>query len=168
MTWHTRPEADTDIGAIREINLAAFPTPLEADLVEALRSDPAAWLPGLSLLATTADDTPVSHALLSRCHIGDIPALALAPCATVPKWQGHGAGTAAIFAALDAGRERGETIVIVLGHANYYPRFGFLPASRFGITAPFEVPDEAFMALPLHDGAEIPTGAVRYPPAFGV
>ena len=68
--------------------------------------------------------------------------------------------------ALEAARERGEELVVVLGHAGP-PRFGFVPASGLGIRAPFEVPDEAFMALPLDPAADLPRGAVAYPEAFG-
>ncbi|MEV7085133.1 N-acetyltransferase [Streptomyces sp. NPDC093085] len=169
--WITRPETAGDLGAIRAVVLGAFPTAEEADLVEALRADPEAWLDGLSIVATGPDGTPVGHALLTRCHVGDAPALALAPCAVLPAYQRTGAGSAAIRAGLAAARERGEGLVVVLGHAGYYPRFGFTPASRFGIRAPFEVPDEALMALDLGPGAgtrPVPAGTIRYPAAFGI
>ncbi|MET9148105.1 N-acetyltransferase [Streptomyces sp. NPDC004042] len=165
--WTTRPETAADTAAVRDVNLAAFPTPAEADLVDALRADPTAWIDGLSLLATAPDGTVTGHALLTRCHIGDRPALALAPCAVLPAAQRTGAGSAAVRAALDAARARGEHLVVVLGHPAYYPRFGFTPASRFGIRAPFEVPDEAMMALPLDDARPVPAGTIRYAAAFG-
>ncbi|MEU3601438.1 bifunctional class I SAM-dependent methyltransferase/N-acetyltransferase [Streptomyces sp. NPDC006798] len=166
--WTTRPETAGDIAAVREINLAAFPTPAEADLVDALRADPGAWIDGLSLLATGPDGRAAGFALLTRCLVGTEPALALAPCAVLPDFQRQGAGGAAIRAALDAARALGEQTVVVLGHPGYYPRFGFVPASRFGITAPFDVPDEAFMALTLESGRPAPTGTVGYPAAFGI
>jgi putative acetyltransferase len=81
-SWTTRAESPADIPAVRGINLAAFPTAAEADLVDALRADPTAWIGGLSLLAADQDGTAVGHALLTRCHIGDTPALCLAPAAT--------------------------------------------------------------------------------------
>ncbi|MGY1439877.1 GNAT family N-acetyltransferase [Streptomyces reniochalinae] len=167
-TWTTRTETVDDITAIRDIVLAAFPTPEEADLVEALRADPEAWIDGLSMVATAPDGTPVGHALLTRCHVDGRPALALAPCAVLPSFQRTGAGSAAIRAALDAARHMGEHLVVVLGHAGYYPRFGFTRASRLGIRAPFEVPDEAMMAMPLDETRDLPTGTIRYPAAFGV
>ncbi|MGW1836150.1 GNAT family N-acetyltransferase [Streptomyces sp. NPDC002067] len=167
-TWITRAETPADIPAIREINLAAFPTPDEAGIVDALRADSSAWLDGLSFVALTPDGMPVGHALLTRCHVEGRPALALAPCAVVPSAQRSGAGSAAIRAALEAARARGENLVLVLGHASYYPRFGFVPASRFGIRPPFEVPDEAMMALTLDPDAPVPSGTIRYPAAFGV
>ncbi len=167
ITWTTRAETPADVAAIRAVNVAAFPTPQEADLVDALRADPGAWIDGLSVVAVAPDGTVAGHALLTRCRVGDAPALALAPCAVLPEHQRTGAGSAAVTAALAAARARGEHLVIVLGHAEYYPRFGFTPASRLHITAPFTVPDEAFMALRLDD-APTPTGTVHYPPAFGI
>lgn len=123
-SWKTRAETGADLTTIRDINLAAFDTSQEADIVEALRRDDA-WIDGLSQLAVTEDGTPVGHALLTRCHIGTIPALCLGPCAVLPAHQRGGAGAAAIRAALEQAGHRGERYVIVLGHAEYYPRFGW-------------------------------------------
>ncbi|SCE07659.1 Predicted N-acetyltransferase YhbS [Streptomyces sp. Termitarium-T10T-6] len=167
-TWTARPETTDDITAIRDINLAAFPTSEEADLIDALRTDPKAWIDGLSLVTEGSDGTLAGHALLTRCHVDGAPALALAPCAVLPSVQRTGAGSAAIRAALDAARSLGENLVLVLGHPEYYPRFGFTPASRFGIRAPFDVPDEAMMAMALGDTRPVPTGTIQYPAAFGV
>jgi predicted N-acetyltransferase YhbS len=167
MPWATRAEAPGDAGAIREINLAAFPTAEEADLVEALRGSDA-WIEGLSIVAEDPAGSLVGHALLTRCHVGGAPALALAPCAVLPRVQRSGAGSAAIRAALAAAREHGENLVVVLGHADYYPRFGFTPASTLGIRAGFEVPDDALMALTLDPDAAVPHGTIEYPPAFGI
>ncbi|MGK5632028.1 GNAT family N-acetyltransferase [Streptomyces sp. URMC 123] len=165
-SWATRPETEADIPAVRAILLAAFDTPLEADLVDALRAD-AAWIDGLSVVATDATDHPVAHALLTRCHIGDTPALCLAPVSVRPERQRTGAGSAAIRAALDAARDRGEHYVTVLGHPEYYPRFGFERASAHGIGLTIDVPDEAMMALSL-DGGPLPSGTVRYAAPFGI
>ncbi|MEU5402278.1 N-acetyltransferase [Streptomyces sp. NPDC005963] len=166
--WTTHSEAPEDRAAIHEINAAAFSTTAEADLVDALRADPDAWIDGLSWVAAAPDGTLAAHALLTRCHVGGQPALALAPCAVLPAHQRKGAGSAAIRAALAAAVEQGESLVVVLGHADYYPRFGFLPASRWGIRAPFEVPDEAMMALVLDSDRPVPSGVIRYAAAFGV
>jgi predicted N-acetyltransferase YhbS len=166
-TWATRPEAADDASAIREVNLAAFPTAEEADLVEALRASDA-WIEGLSTVTEDPEGTIVGHALLSRCHVDGAPALTLAPCAVLPRLQKKGAGSAAIRAGLEAARAKGENLVLVLGHAEYYPRFGFTPASAFGIRASFDVPDETMMALALDPEAETPRGTIAYPAAFGV
>ncbi|MCX5193358.1 bifunctional class I SAM-dependent methyltransferase/N-acetyltransferase [Streptomyces sp. NBC_00249] len=165
--WTARPEAEADRAAVRAVNLAAFDTPLEADLVDALRAD-ASWLPGLSYVAEGPDGSVAAHALLTRCEVDGVPALALAPVAADPALQRSGAGSAVVRALLAAARERGEALVLVLGHPAYYPRFGFVPASRFGIRAPFEVPDGAMMALVLDDGVPVPSGTVEYPDPFGV
>ncbi|MFF5447736.1 bifunctional class I SAM-dependent methyltransferase/N-acetyltransferase [Streptomyces sp. NPDC012888] len=167
--WRTRPEtgAAADREAVRAVNLAAFETPLEADLVDALRAD-RAWLPGLSWVAEGPDGSVAAHGLLTRCTVDGVPALALAPVAADPAVQRSGARSAVVRALLGAARERGETLVLVLGHPEYYPRFGFAPASRFGIRAPFEVPDEAMMALVLDASAPVPAGTISYPPPFGV
>ncbi|MEV6833978.1 N-acetyltransferase [Streptomyces sp. NPDC051133] len=166
--WTARPETGTDVPAVREIDLAAFPTAQEADLVDALRADPAAWIEGLSVVTTDGDGTPVGHALLTRCHIGDTPALCLAPVAVRPEHQRTGAGSAAVRAVLQAARELGECYVVVLGHPAYYPRFGFTRASAHGIRLSIDVPDEALMALTLDDAHPLPGGTVRYAAPFGI
>lgn len=165
--WTTRSETPNDVRAIREVNLAAFPTAAEAELVDALRASDA-WIEGLSIVTEDSKGTVVGHALLTRCHVGGTPALALAPCAVLPRAQRRGAGSAAIRAALETATAMGEKLVLVLGHPEYYPRFGFTPASTFGIRPSFEAPDEAMMALPLDPDAEIPRGRITYPAPFGV
>lgn len=167
--WDTRPERPGDVAAIHRINALAFGTEAEADLVDALRADPGAWVEGLSTVTTAPDGGAiVAHALLTRCQVGGQPALALAPCATVPQHQGTGAGSAAIHAGLQAARDGGENLVVVLGHAAYYPRFGFVSAASMGVTGPFEVPDDHFLALALDPSRPTPRGEISYPAAFGV
>lgn len=174
--WTTRPEQERDIAAVRQVNLAAFPTPDEADLVDALRRDPA-WLSGLSYVAESPDGTVAGYALLTRCHIGDVPALALAPVAVLPAHQRRGAGTAVVTALLDAARTGGHRLVVVLGEPDYYRRFGFVRASRYGIRPPLDWPDAAFRVLDLDAGLDLdaapldtgpPAGTVRYPAPFGI
>lgn len=158
----------TSAGARHAVNAAAFPTPEEADLVDALRLDGEAWLPGMSYVAEAADGSIAAYPLLTRCMVGDTPALVPAPVATAPAHQRQGAGQAVVRAVLDAARVRGERLVVVLGHPGYYPKFGFEPASRYGIRPTFQLSDEAMMALVL-DGCEgVPRGTIRYPAAFGV
>ena len=160
-----RAETTADVGSVRAVNLAAFPTEHEADLVDALR-DSDAWIPGLSWIAVV-DREVVAYALLTRCSIDDTPSLALAPVAVTPAHQSRGLGAAVTKSALDTARSRGESSVVVLGHPEYYPRFGFTVASRHDIVTPFDVPDQALMALSL-DGTPLPSGTVHYPPPFGV
>ncbi|MFE0207243.1 GNAT family N-acetyltransferase [Streptomyces sp. NPDC058985] len=167
-TWHTRAETGADIPAIRDLVRAAFPTPEEAALVDALRADPGAWIEGLSVVAVDEADRPVGHALLTRCHIGERPALCLAPVAVRPEAQRTGAGAAAVRAALAAAARLGEHHVVVLGHPEYYPRFGFTRASAHGIGLSIDVPDEALMALTLDAAHPLPAGTVRYAAPFGI
>ncbi|WP_280331891.1 GNAT family N-acetyltransferase [Nocardia wallacei] len=166
INWITRAETIADIPAIRKINLGAFDTAEEADLVEALRADPA-WMDGLSIVSAGPDGEPVGYALLTRCHVDDTPALCLGPCAVLPEYQRTGAGSAAIRAALAAAARAGENFVIVLGHPSYYPRFGFTRASRYGIRLSIDVPEDALMALSLNSG-QLPSGTVRYAAPFGI
>ena len=165
--WAVRPEIDQDRAAVRSVLEQAFRTTEEADLVDALREN-SAWLEGLSYVAEDQDGTVVAHALLTRCHIGDVPALCLAPCSVLPEQQRGGAGTAVTTAMLHAAAERGEKFVVVLGHPEYYPRFGFERASSSGVHLSIEVPDEALMVLSLDGTTPVPSGLVRYAKPFGI
>jgi putative acetyltransferase len=122
----------------------------------------------LSIVAEDPEGTVVAHELLSRCHVDRVPALALAPCAVLPRVQRTRAGSAAIRAGLEAARATRREPRGRLGHPDYYRRFGFIPASRFGVHASFEVPDEALMALALDPSAETPRGTIAYPAPLGV
>ncbi len=167
--WTTRPEKAADRAGVFGVNAAAFETDAEARLVDALREDAGAWLPDLSYVAEAPDGTLAAYALITRCHVDEVPALALAPVAVLPDHQRQGAGAAVVRAVLEAARARGgERLVLVLGHPGYYPRFGFVRASEYGIRPGFEVPDEAMMALVLDGSAPVASGTIRYPAAFGV
>ncbi|MFF2544918.1 GNAT family N-acetyltransferase [Kitasatospora sp. NPDC058063] len=161
----TRVECPDDVPATRRVHMAAFPGPDEADLVDALRRDPA-WLPGLSVVAVDGAGLVIGHALLTRLRVGDGKALALAPVAVAPEWQRRGVGELVVRAVLAAAEEAGEKLVVVLGDPEYYGRFGFAPAGRHEVTGPFEVPEAYFQVLPLaaYDGA--PRGLCRYPEPF--
>ena len=150
-TWNTRVETPADVDIIRDITLRAFGRQFEVDFLDAHRADPIAWLPGLSIVATTPDDQPVAYSLLTRCHIGGTAVL----------YQKQGAGSASVTAALATARDRGEQSVVVLGHADYYPRFGFRQATEFGVHHPqYDGPN--LMALAL-DGHAVPAGDLTYP-----
>ncbi|MGW1250259.1 GNAT family N-acetyltransferase [Streptomyces sp. NPDC002535] len=166
--WRTRPETAEDASAVRPLVAAAFGSEAEADLVDALRRDPDAWLPGLSYVAEAPDGSIAAHALITRCLVDGAPAAALAPVAVAPAYQRTGAGKAVVRAVLDAARLRGESLVLVLGHPEYYPKFGFVRASEYGIKPGFEVPDESMMALVLDGSVPVPPGTIAYPAAFGV
>ena len=129
-----------------------------------------AFIPELSLVAEL-DGEIVGHIMLTKLLIENegskYDSLALAPVSVVPEHQNKGIGSALISESLKIAKEIGFKSVIVLGHNKYYPRFGFKPASTWGIKAPFDVPDEFFMALELGDGAlEDISGTVVYSKEF--
>ncbi len=161
-----RAELPADVDVVRQLNLAAFEGPDEARIVDALRG---AVTPLISLVAED-DGTVVGHILFSPVTLAAAPHLAvmgLAPMAVLPAHQRSGIGSALVRAGLDECREAGTLGVVVLGHASYYPRFGFVPASRFGLSCEYDVPDDVFMAVELVAGALAGlAGTVRYHPAF--
>lgn len=164
---HLREEAPGDHAAIAALNETAFGQPAEAALVDLLRAHGALTL---SLVAVAGAEL-VGHIAFSPVTItgdgGVHPAIGLAPMAVAPAWQGRGVGTRLVRAGLEHLRAAGSRAVIVLGHPNYYPRFGFAPASRFGLRWEHSAPDEAFMALELVPGALAGVaGVVRYRPEF--
>ncbi len=162
-----RQEQSGDASAVRAVNEAAFGRPDEADLIEGLRAESVVLL---SLVAEHGERL-VGHILFSRMWIdtpgGAIDAVSLAPMAVLPEFRRCGVGGRLIRAGLDLLRERGERIVIVLGHPGYYPRFGFTTELARSLESPF--PAEAFMALELKPGAlDAVQGTVRYASAFGL
>jgi putative acetyltransferase len=153
--------------AIRAVNQAAFGRPDEADLVERLRAEGAV----LASLVAELEARVIGHILFTRMSIetpaGSIPAVALAPLAVLPEYQRQGIGGRLIQHGLERLRQQGERIVIVLGHPDYYPRFGFFCEKARFLESPF--PPEAFMAMELIPGALAGIrGTVRYPAAFGL
>ena len=161
-----RRERPEDIPGIRQVNGAAFDTSTERDLVDALREQ----APTAISLIAIENDVVVGHILFSPMTLSshpDVPVMGLAPMAVVPDRQRQGIGSALVRAGLDECRRSGIGAVIVLGHAEYYPRFGFVPASVFGLVSEYDVPDEVFMAMELDTGAlEGKSGTVKYHPAF--
>ncbi|MFK4089466.1 GNAT family N-acetyltransferase [Kribbella sp. NPDC020789] len=168
MSWITRCETTADLAAIREVNQRAFGRDLEPDLVEAIRKDPDAWLPQLSLVAVAADsEAVVGHILFSRVHIGSVPVASLGPLAVLPEYQKQGVGAELIRVGLAAARAAGERLVVLLGHADYYPRFGFRPATEFDIHVSFLDDSPNLMVYPL-DETPVPAGMIEYPAVWGI
>jgi putative acetyltransferase len=171
-----RREQPGDEAGIFETNELAFGTPLEASLVDALRASADC----LSLVATI-DDRIVGHILFTPVTIEPAADLTvrlepdttfrriagLAPMAVRPEHQRSGIGGQLIRAGLEECRRNGYSAVVVLGHPEYYPRFGFTPAHTFGLTCEYPSPPEAFMAIELEaDALKGVSGLVRYLPQF--
>ena len=133
----------------------------EAALVEAIWAS-AGYVPALDLVAAR-DGGIVGHVLVSRGDLAGAPALGLAPLAVLPAHQGQGIGSALVREAVRVAEAMGEPLIVVLGAPEYYGRFGFEPAGRYGVTAVHWRPPqpEDFQILPLN-GATPPAGAYRY------
>lgn len=166
MTTILRPELPADRAAVRAVNEAAFGQPAEAGLVEVLHRAGAAVV----ALVAEVDGTVAGHILFSPVTV-EPPAgrllLGLAPMAVAPPRQRSGLGSRLVREGLARCKAAGAAGVVVLGHPEYYPRFGFVPAHRLGLRCEYDVPPEAFMALELTPGGLAGvTGLVRYHPAF--
>jgi putative acetyltransferase len=148
------------------VNLTAFETSTEANLVDVLREQ------AEPIVSLVADDggAIVGHILFAPVTLmahPDLRIAGLAPMAVVPAKQRQGIGSALIHEGLERCGQLGFGAVIVLGHAEYYPRFGFTPASRFGLRCEYDVPANVFMALELDQGIlKGKSGTIRYHPAF--
>ena len=149
-----RFEKPEDIPFIRSVNEQAFDRLAEARLVDKLRL---ACADNLSLVADD-NGSIVGHMMFTPVQVtGEkqkVQGMGLAPMAVLPSWQRQGIGALLVEYGLQILREKGVPFVIVLGHPEYYPRFGFKPAARFNIKSQWEgVPDEAFMILIMDDKA---------------
>ena len=164
-----RPERENEYEKVRKLIIEAFGQADEADLVDILRESED-FIPELSLVAIE-DKVVVGHILFSPLKIetseDEIPILILAPIAVQPTFQNQGIGSELLKRGLEECKRLGYKIVVVVGHPNYYPRFGFVSARAKGLETSLEVPDEAFMVLELEPGAlEGVCGMVRFPKAF--
>jgi putative acetyltransferase len=163
---HVRSERPADIPHVHALNVAAFDSPTEATLVDALREQA-----DVVSIVAEQDGHIIGHILFSPVRLtgaDGLHAVGLAPMAVAPEHQRTGIGSALVREGLAHCQRQGVDAVFVVGHPEYYPRFGFRPASSFaGITCEFEVPDEVFMALELAPAAlEGKAGRVFYHEAF--
>lgn len=163
-----RKEQRGDEEQIRLVNTRAFGQPAEADLVDTLRKT---CPEGVSFVAE-CEDKVVGHILFTPAVIEaeekEIWGMGLAPMSVLPEFQRQGIGSKLVQAGLDEMRKIRQPFVIVLGHPEYYPRFGFIRASRYGIVSQYDnVPDETFMILVLDEAAlKGVSGVGKYRPEF--
>ena len=162
-----RSEVDGDHAAVHALNTQAFKSPAEANLVDALRERAR---PVISLVAEREGQV-IGHILFSPVSLSGHAALkiaGLAPMAVAPEEQRRGVGSALVRTGLERCRQAGFGAIVVLGHPEYYPRFGFVPSARLGIKSEYDVPEEAFMVLELQPAyLSGRAGTIRYHAAFG-
>jgi putative acetyltransferase len=136
------------MAAVRDLNRRAFGQDQESNIVDALRANCAALL---SLVATL-NDRVVGHIMYSPVSVGgNVTGAALGPMAVLPEYQRQGIGSKLIEAGNQKLKDAGCPFIIVVGHADYYPRFGFRPASEYGIKCEWDVPNDVFMLLVLDE-----------------
>jgi len=164
-----RKEKTEDYQQIREILVAAFETPAEADLVETLRDS------GCPYLSWVCEENGglIGHILFTPVQLqgeaSGLRLMGLAPLAVLPSAQNSGVGSLLIKAGIQACRSEGDDAIVVLGHPAYYPRFGFVPAVKHNIKSVYDVPDDVFMILALKpDALKGKQGIVRFHAAFSV
>lgn len=168
-----REETQNDYETVYDLIKEAFGSENEAQLVEALRQNSQVFVPSLSLVACF-DNQIVGHILLSKIKILDnrhneFESLALAPVSVKPNFQRKGIGKKMILQSIEKAKTINFTSIIVLGHAEYYPKFGFVPALKWNITSRYNVPSNVFMALELcENGLKNISGTVIYPKEFDV
>ena len=166
-----RQERLTDHDIIYEVIKTSFLKAEHADGKEqdlaAMLRESEAYLPELSLVAEV-DGTVVGHVLFTEAKVGEQKVLALAPLSVLPEYQRKGIGTALVKEGHRIGKELGYSYSVVLGSEKYYPRIGYLPAKNYGISAPFDVPSENFMACKLSENAPAVSGVVQYAKEFGI
>lgn len=161
-----RYESDGDKDGIRKVNQAAFETAAEASLVDLLREKSR----DIISLVAEKDGKIIGHILFSPVKLAAHPDLmlaGLAPMSVLPEWQNQGIGSDLVRKGLEECRQHHYGAVVVLGHPHYYPRFGFLPSTRFGIKSEYDVPEEVFMILELEPGyLENAEGIIKYHEVF--
>lgn len=170
--FEVRPESASDHDEIAEVVTAAFGSPAEARLVEAIRASPG-YIPELALVATL-DGTVVGHVMVSRCDLRNdgatISIVMLSPLAVDPTHHGQGVGGLLVTTVTSLADAVGEPLVVLEGSPRYYSRFGFEPAASHGIELPLPdwAPAEAAQVLRLTNDDATLRGSVVYPPSFDV
>ena len=161
-----RAEKEEDNAAIQAVNDSAFETSAESNLVVALREQAQ---PIISLVVEVGGAI-VGHIMFSPVALSghtELKIMGLAPMAVLPEYQRKGVGSALVRAGLEMCKQLGFGAVVVLGHPEYYPRYGFSPSSYFSIGCEYQVPEDVFMAMELQPGyLHEATGTIIYHAAF--
>lgn len=167
-----RRERGDDVAAVEAVHRSAFgdpaapdATPVEVALVRGLRAD-AGWVPALSLVAEGPDGSVVGHVVATTASLPGCSAVGLGPLGVLAEHQGDGVGSALMHAVLGAADALDVAVVVLLGHAGYYPRFGFEPAAGLGIVAPDPAWGDHFQARPLTAWTASCGGEFRYAAPF--
>lgn len=161
-----RPEEPMDYAAVYEVNASAFETPAEANLVGVLRKEAH---PYISIVAEE-DGEIVGYIMFSPVTLSDhadLKIMGLGPVAVLPERQRRGIGSSLVTEGLKKCKELGFGSCVVLGHREFYPRFGFIPSVRYGIGCEYDVPPEVFMVKELQPGyLQGAQGIIQFHPAF--
>ena len=162
-----REEQPSDIEKIWEINVEAFETKAEANLVNSLRDSGCTF----HSLVAEADTKVVGHILFTPVELSGnknkLKIMGLAPMAVLSQYQNKGIGSKLVQSGLEHCKSLGYDAVVVLGHPGYYPKFGFVPSVKYGIKSEYDVPDEVFMILELTPGSlKQHKGVIKYHEAF--
>ncbi|MCW8955662.1 MAG: N-acetyltransferase [Gammaproteobacteria bacterium] len=164
-----RNEQASDIKSIYQVNVRAFETSEEAQLVNALRDSGCEYI----LLVAEIDNRVVAYILFTPVSLvgsqSGLKLLGLAPMAVLPEYQNQGIGSALVRRGLELCKAKGYDAVVVLGHPNYYPRFGFVASDDYGIQSEYDVPREVFMIKELTaDCLKDQQGVIQYHKAFNL
>jgi len=161
-----RPEKESDWDAVHTVNVSAFETPSEANLVDTLREQAQLVV---SLVAEENGEV-VGHIMFSPVALPGYPELkimGLAPMAVLPEHQRQGVGSMLVRAGMGICKQLGFGAMVVLGHPEYYPRFGFSSSPCFGLGCEYQVPEDVFMAMELQPGyLRDAIGTIKYHAAF--
>lgn len=166
-----RQEKPADYNAVYHVIKEAFANAEHADgneqnLVVELRKGKS-FVPELSLVAVE-DEKIVGHILFTKAYVNGVEVLALAPLSVLPAYQNRGIGLSLIKQGHIIAHKLGYKYSVVLGHSKYYPKAGYVPASQYGIKAPFNVEDENFMAICLGGNKYKLNGIMEYDETFGI
>ncbi len=163
-----RKEWPKDFSQVRKLNEAAFETDGEARLVDILRDS------NINYISLVAEENEVilGHILFSPVTLSSNPdklaLTGLAPMAVLPDYQKKGIGSSLVRKGLEFCKKAGYKAVVVLGHPEYYPKFGFVPSVQFNIKSEYDVPENVFMVQELEKGAlKNCSGVIKYHEAFG-